>query len=348
MRDHFTRPGFRQVWPPPKVDFGPCDLEPPKLVSATEYHDRKMQSRQIEGGPLAALLANPGPRHLYHYTGPSGLVGILNSRTIWAGRPADMNDSTEQALASKYAVEMLSHLEFPERSFGEGMLQYALELLSTWRGRNKGSRSYTVSLTSERDSLEQWRAYCPRSGGVALGFPVSHLRKVAKEQGFLLAPCVYDEGTHRTIVQHIVHFHLRVWEGRRSLAAPRQGISSHLVRALITDLDRFAPLLKHPSFAAEREWRLISPLMQKQQDDLIHIATETGLKLFRSFSLVTAKNPSIPTGMGYSNTGSHIVGFHAVMGPNINPDGMEEAILSLIPKEFGWQYSVARTSSPYR
>lgn len=260
-----------------------------------------------------------------------------------------MNDASEQAIAQKYALDILSHLQFPTRSYGEGMVQYAIERISGfWRLERTASRTYTVSLTSQKDSLEQWRAYCPRSGGVALGFPVSHLRKVASEQGFLLTPCVYDTHTHRSIVEQIVQFHLAAWDKRRPLDSPREGISSHLVHAFIADLDRFAPLLKHSSFAAEREWRLISPLVTElSSDDIIHVPSASGIKMFRSFSILTPSHPLIERVFesGLTNMES---GFHVVLGPNVDLDGMEEAISSLIPEKFGWRHGVGRTVSPYR
>jgi hypothetical protein len=319
------------------------------MGSLKTCHDRSVQSLLIKSGPLARLLQSQGPNHLYHYTGPSGAIGILKSQTLWAGRPADMNDASEQALAQRLALEMLSQLQFPPRSYGEGMVQYAIERLSGfWRTERTASRTYTVSLTSQKDSLEQWRAYCPRSGGVALGFPMSHLRKVAAAQGFLLTPCVYDAHTHRAIVEQVVQFHLEVWDKRRPLDSPRQGISSHLVRAFIADLDRFAPLLKHSSFAAEREWRLISPLVTElSRDGIIHVPSEGGIKMFRQFSILTTDHRVIEHAIGSGLTNMES-GFHVVLGPNVDLDGMEEAIGSLIPREFGWQHAVGRTVSPYR
>jgi len=168
-----------------------------------------------------------------------------------------MNDSTEQILAHEFAQESLSRLVSPRRSFGEGMVQYALEHIVRPRSWRPWSRAYTVSLTSEMDSLEQWRAYCPRSGGVALGFAAEHLENVAKDQEFLLAPCACDEPTQRAVIEQIVKRHVILWNKRLPLDSPREGISSHLVRDFITDLERFAPLLKHSSFSAEQEWRLL-------------------------------------------------------------------------------------------
>ncbi|WP_243064626.1 DUF2971 domain-containing protein [Humibacter sp. RRB41] len=265
-----------------------------------------------------------------------------------------MNDSTEQLLASQYAVDILSALRFPKRSFGEGMVEYALELLE--RGRRlpfEISRTYTVSLSSESDSLEQWRAYCPRSGGVALGFSAAHLKAVAADQGFILASCVYDEPEQEAIVRQIIEHHLDIWNKRKTLTELRQGISSHLVRDLISDLERFAALLKHRSFAAEREWRLISPLLERQSAfELIHVPSPSGIKQFRLFSLLTTEHPSVVnTTYDDENMGAIVVerqGFRPVIGPNVDPDGMDEAIRALTPPEFGWVYAIEHTASPYR
>ena len=264
-----------------------------------------------------------------------------------------MNDSTEQLLAHEYAHRILSGTHFPDRSFGEGMVQYALELLDRGaRFRFDMSRAYTVSLTSERDSLEQWRAYCPRSGGVALGFSAAHLAAVAADQGFILVPCVYAEAEQQAIVQQIVEHHIRIWNDRQPLTERRQGISSHLVRDLVSSLERFAPLLKHPSFAAEREWRLISPLVGEHPGSgFIHLPGPTGIKQFQSFSLLTREHPTIADEYGDQIMGyvdGERQGFRPIIGPSVDADGMDEALRALTPREFGWIFQVERTASPYR
>lgn len=299
------------------------------------------------------LLTRPLPSHLYHYTDPAGAIGILSSRTLWAGHPSDMNDSSEQLLAHEIARQLLSSLRFPGRSYGEGMVEYALELLDRERHRVfRAPRSYTVSLSSERDSLEQWRAYCPRSGGVALGFSAKHLAAVAKDQGFTLAACIYDEQQQEKVMRLAIGRHLRVWDEHKPLNEKRQGISSHLVRELIADLDRHAPFVKHGSFAAEREWRLISPPISSHGNpNLIYVPSSSGIKQFKSFSLVTKEHPIVervgdqPGMPGFVDSEK---GFRPVIGPSIDPDRMEEAILGLTPEEFGMFFSVERTTSPFR
>ena len=303
-------------------------------------------------GPLEHLLTRRPPEYLYHYTGPAGAIGILQSQKLWAGRPADMNDASEQLLAHQFAADELTQLEFPRRSFGEGMTEYALEFLGQgrefWREK---SAAYTVSLTSARDSLEQWRAYCPRSGGVALGFRSSHLRNVAADQGFILAPCTYEQPVQKDLVKQIVQHHLQIWHHRRPLESPRQGISGHLVHSLISDLERYAPLIKHSSFSAEQEWRLISPHRSESRNtSYVHIPGPSGIKQFQEFALLTDAHPAMPPGQvdpyGWESGASP--GFHPVIGPSLDAAAMAEALRALTPESFGWLLHIDRTTSPYR
>lgn len=251
-------------------------------------------------------------------------------------------------------MRLLSRLRYPEKSFEEGMVQYALErcVPHDWDVGHR-PQAFTVSLTSQPDSLEQWRAYCPRSGGVALGFSAAHLDLVAADQRYLLAPCEYDESAQLRIVGQVVAHHLRIWNDRQPLETRRQGISSHLVHDLITDLDRFAPLLKHPSFIAEQEWRLIStPAGEDDINDYVHIGSETAIKLFRRFELLTEQHPTIASLAGDDDE-VHIPwdarnGFRVTVGPNRDKAGMSHAVRTLVPEEFGWIWDVQYTTTLYR
>src|SRR5205807_4915874 len=69
-----------------------------------------------------------------------------------------------------------------------------LRQLREWLGHGFIFRHllFACSFTSEGNLLSQWRAYCPPSGGVSLGFNPERLEAVAKEQGFYFAECVYE------------------------------------------------------------------------------------------------------------------------------------------------------------
>ena len=48
------------------------------------------------------------PPILYHYTSQTGLIGMLNTKTIWASKIHYLNDSKEFALALKLARRELT------------------------------------------------------------------------------------------------------------------------------------------------------------------------------------------------------------------------------------------------
>ena len=81
---------------------------------------------------------------------------------MWAGRAADLNDANEHAYAFDIArLNIENWLEF--RTPTDERVKRLLELVH--HGMFETNRQiYTVSLSSERDVLSQWRAYCPRSG----------------------------------------------------------------------------------------------------------------------------------------------------------------------------------------
>lgn len=52
----------------------------------------------------------PRPRRLYHYTDAAGMLGISNSKTLWAGRGFDMNDSEEQKYFYSFLDEEIERM----------------------------------------------------------------------------------------------------------------------------------------------------------------------------------------------------------------------------------------------
>ncbi|WP_129172366.1 hypothetical protein [Agromyces atrinae] len=113
------------------------------------------------------------------------------------------------------------------------------------------------------------------------------------------------------------------------------------------------------SFAAEREWRLISPLMEGgSKPKFIHVPWAAGIKQFLNFDLLTPQHPVIrdqdPESIIVGGIDLGVPSFHArqgfrtVVGPSIDPDGMSEAISDLTPKEFSEYHQVERTESPYK
>jgi hypothetical protein len=101
--------------------------------------------------------------------------------------------------------------------------------------------------------LSQWRAYGGPSSGFALGFQCERL---VLPEAFVLARCIYQPEKHSEVVDAIVTEVLD--------HSQKGGVISteQIVRVmLLFTLHVFALVFKHPKFAEEREWRIISRVM---------------------------------------------------------------------------------------
>lgn len=292
---------------------------------------------------LEEMLINvPKPSFLYHYTDPAGLIGISSSYSLWGARAADLNDRTEQLLVYEYFDELLEGLNYRldfSQANAKGVLAelQALERMSTLIRSDPSVLPpiHTVSLTTERDSLEQWRAYCPRSGGVSLGFPANRLEELAASQGFVLARCAYGNEAMDLFDRLLVHCTRKVHGPNtriRELPAEiLEARAEQFAGEVFLHLALIAPLFKHPSFESEHEWRLVSNPVNGEH--LIPIGTTTGLKLFYPFAL--------------SHAGANVDSVVCTIGPNLDPAGMISAVRSFLERRFP-TVEIFATETPYR
>ena len=111
---------------------------------------------------------NP-PERLYHYTTADGLLGILESRTVWATHINYLNDKHELHHAEK--VLSLELRERAERSDVNVEERQALLAAAESLEKHRSDReAYVFSLTENGDQLSQWRAYGSSATGYSLGW----------------------------------------------------------------------------------------------------------------------------------------------------------------------------------
>jgi hypothetical protein len=192
------------------------------------------------------------PDALYHYTTQLGLLGIIENKEIWATHTQYLNDQREYLYALEIVRNVITTMidatsDLHHKSFLQDMSE-GLE----------GIESMNVcvcSFSEDRDSLSQWRAYSGTTSGFAIGFSGEMLAKVASTTSFHLARCIYDVTEQRTLIEALVEEVLEEniagtpWDDNHQI--PRGG-------NLNAYLHGYAPILKHPSFKEEREWRIIS------------------------------------------------------------------------------------------
>ncbi len=124
---------------------------------------------------------------------------------------------------------------------------------------------YVISFTENGDQLSQWRAYCPTAGGFAIGFRSSSLVKTCIGScNAFLSRCIYDPSAQRQQLLRVVQAVVGEADRKHAAGLDQERIFIESYKRLGRLLPLVAPVIKHSSFAEEREWRLVllSPSFQ--------------------------------------------------------------------------------------
>jgi Protein of unknown function (DUF2971) len=186
---------------------------------------------------------------VYHYTSLEALHRIVRDGVIWASDIRQLNDRFE----IRYALDRMHALLVQEMGtkIGQQPLNAIFRSGVTWQ--------FVSCLSLARDQLSQWRAYGNKVG-IAIAFDRKHLKHAAEALKGNLVECRYfgpkDFSVIRDDLEPIV----------QALMAPdalnKDGVLTDmdLENGLTKRVVQIATSIKHPSFAEEREIRLVFPL----------------------------------------------------------------------------------------
>ena len=213
---------------------------------------------------------------VYHYTSLSGADGILASKKMWATHIRYLNDSKE----FQYALETLQSALETELSGSTGTI-----LLRDFFGKLFANAPwpniFVLSFSAAGDQLSQWRAYCGDGPGLSLGFDLLRLGELLRAKGLKLEPCVYEAEAQERLFQPLAKrvvaalpLPADIPDDWASMSAVQKFVFDHeyyikaieqlngdASRGLMADVmlavANFNPLVKHPAFAEEQEWRAV-------------------------------------------------------------------------------------------
>ncbi len=197
---------------------------------------------------LQSLWSQRPATTLYHYTSAEGLIGIVESKSLWASGIHYLNDTA----GYKHAVsivrdfvtrELASNLDHPWKDLFEKIL----------RGESfyTDDMVFVGSLSEAKDKLSQWRGYCPTGGGYCIGFSPELIERQAKTQDFHLLKCEYDLKQQTAICAELISDGCRAAMGAEAVVPEEKqatyetvGLWHHFVEPLMC----IAPALKNPIF----------------------------------------------------------------------------------------------------
>ena len=179
----------------------------------------------------------------------------MKSRALWASETSFLNDQKEIEHAKDYVQLAASNL--PKYRDASQFSSDEKSLLEEFEHCAKVVRSgvCVVSFSEERDSLSQWRAYGGKNESFSIGLSSAMLRQCAENENCLLGQCTYDHSTQYIVAQEIV---LNLINRYRSSDKSEEA-KKELCNQLGIDISKYGPLLKHRSFAEEKEWRIVTP-----------------------------------------------------------------------------------------
>jgi hypothetical protein len=207
---------------------------------------------------------------LYHYTTQEGFLGIVKDGGIRASSIQHLNDASEFHYASSIVKKVLDETTRDE--------QVKETLSSIISGAQYTWDAFVTSFSTDGDQLGQWRAY-GQAGGFSIGFNAATLTKLAIKQKYGLVQCNYsaeeNEAEIRLLVQEAIE---------------KKESSNFLFKFL-----GVAPKFKHPSFIAEKEWRLASvrpaPFTSgKKFADICYRPGKSFFVPYRNFTLTDSQN----------------------------------------------------------
>jgi hypothetical protein len=183
----------------------------------------------------------PIPDVLYHYTTQEALLGILNSRVLFATKIRHFDDANELIGPLRIVLDILAQkLKEPELIDGHRETlqdtQWAIE-------QSLNVNIPVVSFTAQADSVYFWREHADGGCGYAMGFDLKKLRQAAYP--FVLRQCEYAdaEGMRERM--------------RRLIDIEFEGASSQERQPLWFRLMKMVMTMKDERFAIEDEWRLV-------------------------------------------------------------------------------------------
>lgn len=181
-------------------------------------------------------------KELYHYTDLPGFVGIVGHRSLWASDMRCLEDVSEASYAYRMIKQSLTrNFRTMPRADREAFLQ------SLAIGEYGLDTTFVACFCERNDLLSQWRGYGGRGEGLAVGFKTDWL---SSRREFDLRRVRYRRSEQTKLIADFIQ--------HRELL-DRSAVDAHWFWLKAAGaIEELVPLIKHPAFEREQEWRLVS------------------------------------------------------------------------------------------
>jgi Protein of unknown function (DUF2971) len=285
------------------------------------------------------------PNLLYHYTTADGLIGIINSRKMWASNISYLNDSSELSYASGLVRAVLFNKK--DHTDSEVLREFIDRAEFTFNEFDWLSDVYITCFCEDGDLLSQWRGYGAMGGGYAIGFEAKLLEDCTplREASTLrLRRAMYDENVQVDFIKTTIN------ETCDLLLRIVNAIIPYNVRAIRDVIARFCGFLwdalseflfcfKHPTFAEEKEWRLAYKTSDYTYVDLVKFRGSRGSIIPYIELDLSLTHQTETTRLPINNI---------IHGPTLNPLLTEKSLRLLLMNKCVPLPEISSSSVPFR
>ncbi len=193
------------------------------------------------------------PEILYHYTNVNGLIGIIESKKIWATDSRFLNDFSEISYGVELVKDILDDAIKKEES---GIILKFLKECKSFDTNIKGLfEIYITCFCEDGNLLSQWRGYGDRGDGYSIGIEIEKIKRFEYQIGVV----IYSKEEQKFIMNSIIQYYSNILkEMLRQIGEEHaEGLITTFVQYCSFFLLKTICMFKHPSFEEEKEWRLV-------------------------------------------------------------------------------------------
>lgn len=210
---------------------------------------------------------------LYHYTTSDGLIGIINSKSLWATCIDFLNDPNELTYGINLCHQIVESLDSISESLKLALGVYFEIYSENRKDKYLTSDLYIISFCEHHETLGQWRLYGKNGEGYCVGINLNENiilipeYDIAEEfDEIVLTSCahpkkvIYDSKQQHDLITGIilsVDSELStIFENKKIIPSSNESFSIYSQTARFI-IENILPFIKKPEFYDESEWRIL-------------------------------------------------------------------------------------------
>ena len=196
----------------------------------------------------------------YHYTSKNGLLGILDSKSLWLTDTRFLNDPDEQRhgineskkIIIDTVLKNIKSEKWDTKCFEFEILRKIKDTLVNMVNIKQGGPVYCISFCEEGDLLSQWKGYSNYGDGYSIGFNINILYESIKKLGnFYLGKIIYEDKNKKEAVNKMIEV---IVNNKKYFH--KYGEKKFIIISVFF-LDLLTFYMKSSFFEEENEWRII-------------------------------------------------------------------------------------------